>query len=403
MIVFIAPYFKEAFANLISSKLRSILAILGILVGTGSVVAMVSSGQLATQAALAQFKSLGTNLLSVAIYDQDSGQDKGASTKVKPFDVEEAMAIQQASPGIALVAPYTTLFLPISFNGHTINAQGIIGATETLQPAIKIAMLKGRFISFLDFYNYYCVIGYELYQTLKQYTFEDPIGQQIRLGNSIFTIIGIAQKWQENSFFNEDINNAIMIPITTAKVLSKYSQIRNIVMRLQPNANIQSVKKSIINYINNNLPGKQTFIRSAKQLIDSMLKQRQIYTILLGLIGGISLLVGGIGVMNIMLVSVVERKREIGIRKAVGAKPRDIRLLFLIEAVVLSLFGGFLGVVLGILASFIIADFAHWQFQIFVMPPLIGFTVSVATGVFFGFYPAYQASQLDPIEALRTE
>ncbi len=404
MILFIGPYLREALSNLVSSKLRSILAILGILVGTGSVVAMVSSGQLATEAALAQFKALGTNLLSVAIY-QEGGNQSSSASKVKPFDVAQAVAIKQASDGIELVAPYTTVFLPITFNGHTINSGSIIGATQMLQPGIKIEMDKGRFISFLDLntYSYYCVIGHQLYAQIKQYTLTDPIGKQIRLGTNIFTIIGVAKKWQENNFFNEDINNAIIIPITTAQLLSKYAEIRNIIMRLKKRADIEDVRKSIDEYIKGNLPGKKTFIRSAQQIIDTMVKSRQIYTILLGLIGSISLLVGGIGVMNIMLVSVVERKREIGIRKAVGAKRRDIRLLFLIEAVALSLFGGLLGVTLGVSTSYVISRFAQWHFQIFILPPLIGFSVSVFTGVFFGFYPAFKAAQLDPIEALRTE
>jgi len=148
---------------------------------------------------------------------------------------------------------------------------------------------------------------------------------------------------------------------------------------------------------------RRTFFRSAKELISSMTKQKQILTIFLGLIGSISLIVGGIGVMNIMLVSVIERRREIGIRRAIGAKRKHIQHMFLIESVVLSLLGGTLGVITGIATSFVIAEYANWHFTIFVLPPAIGFTVSVFIGIFFGYYPARQAARLDPIQTLRSE
>jgi len=392
---------REAFSNLLSAKLRSILAIIGILVGTGSVVAMVSCGELATEAALAQFKALGTNLLSIALYDET--MDPKAQINKKVFSVSDAENLIRASPDIALVAPYTTTFLPITYEGKSLSAGSIIGASEILQPAIKISMQQGRFISFLDFYTYYCVIGQGLYQQIKQQSLDDPLGKQLHLGTFIFTIVGVAQPWQENPFFNENINSTVIIPISTSQVLSKYAEIRNMVLRLEENANIDQVTGRINDYLSKVVPTKKAFIRSAQQIIQTMVNQREIYTVLLGLIGSISLLVGGIGVMNIMLMSVIERKREIGIRKAVGARKRDIQLLFLIEAMALTIFGGVLGVLCGEMTAITIAKFAGWPFKLFLLPPTIGFAVSAATGIFFGYYPAYKASLLDPIEALRTE
>ena len=144
-------------------------------------------------------------------------------------------------------------------------------------------------------------------------------------------------------------------------------------------------------------------MRSPEQIIKSMQKQQSTFTVLLGVIGGISLLVGGIGVMNIMLVSVVERHREIGIRRAIGARQSNIKWLFLTESITLSLFGGVMGVIIGILTSFVIAHLFHWQFFFFATPAVIGFAVSVFVGVFFGYYPAHRASKLDPILLLRGE
>jgi len=390
-------YFIEAFYNLVATKLRTLLAMLGILVGTASVVAMVSSGELATQQALAQFKSLGTDMLSLTIYTQDST----TPTENTPIELNTVLNLPQKIPQITNIAPYTLLYAVTTY-GDTTLQNSTIGATESLQQAIRIKIAKGRFISDLDGYNTYCIIGKQLYEQLKP-QMGNPIGKQIKVGKTYFTIVGVADDWQENSFFNQDINNSIIIPIKAASQLSKYAKINNIVMRLTEHANINQIENQITQYLLGNNSNQKIFFRSAKELIKSMTNQHKIFTWLLGLIGSVSLIVGGIGVMNIMLVSVLERRREIGIRLALGARRRDIQHMFLSEAITLSVAGGALGIILGILISFIIAKFAHWQFAIFIFPPLAGFTVSVLTGVFFGFYPALQAARLDPIETLRIE
>lgn len=394
-------HIKEAYGNLVSAKLRSALAVLGILVGTASVVAMVSSGELATAQALAQFKQLGTDLLAITVFDADNSPDSGSnSNPANQLTVAKANGIIKANKKILEVAPYMTTFSPISFEGQSLQGM-MIGATQSLQSVIKIKMQSGRFISKLDKYSYFAVIGNKLYKKILHQHLVDPIGQQINLGNTIFTIVGVAAPWQENNFFQADVNSAVIIPIRTVNTISSYAQLNNIVMRLGKAANISAVEKDISAYIDDNVNDKRIFYRSAQEIIASMQAQSRVFTWLLGLIGSISLLVGGIGVMNIMLVSVVERRKEIGIRMAIGARRRDIQKLFLIESVVLSLFGGVLGVLLGVGISAIIAVFAKWAFQLFLFPSLIGFGVSVMIGIFFGFYPAYQASQLDPIETLR--
>lgn len=397
-------HIQEALANLKAGKLRSFLAVLGILVGTGSVVALVSGGQLATRQALSQFAQLGTDLLSVSLSSESADGGGGAvssSTKQK-FTLEDALALKLTVPGIKNLAPYTTGYETISYQGVKLPGS-IIGSVGSLRDAIKIKMLMGRFVSVFDKYSSYCVIGYDLYQELKAQGVLDPLGQQIQVGSTIFTIIGVADKWPESSFFNQDINQSIIVPIQTSMSISTYTEIRDIIIQLQPNAPIDQLQPAITQFMQKNYPNHQLFFRSPKELIDSMKAQSQVLTLLLGLIGSVSLLVGGIGVMNIMLVSVVERKREIGIRMAVGARRRDIQLLFLVESITLTLFGGIMGVILGIITSFVIAWFARWDFTIFILPPLIGFVVSVAIGIFFGFYPAYQASRLDPIKTLRSD
>lgn len=389
-------YLWEAYDNLVATKMRTILAMVGILVGTASVVAMVSSGELATQAALAQFKSLGTDMLAVSLFSQGSNQNSPDTNDLSLTDIER---MQEKIPEIKMLAPYSILFTPVLYQGNSVNV-GITGITETLASVMTIKMQQGRFISDLDKNSNYAVVGKNLPINLE---IKDPIGSQIRLGNEIFTIIGVMDQAPENQFFNQDINSAIFIPLAATKQLNKLVKVDSIVMRIDPNADPDTIKNKITDYLNSVSAGKKMFFRSAKELIKSMTAQHRILTWLLGLIGSVSLLVGGIGVMNIMLVSVLERRREIGIRLALGAKRFDVQWMFLSEAILLSLTGGLLGVLVGVITSYIVAEFANWPFSILMLPPTIGFTVSLLIGVFFGFYPARQAARLDPITTLRID
>lgn len=397
----LSQHIQEGLQNLFTSKLRSILALLGILVGTASVVAMVSGGELATNEALKQFKTLGTDLLAISMTEiQD--ESNNVTTVQSQLTLDQAKSVILADKGILDVAPYTQVYNSMQYEGRELSG-GVLGVTESFSRIVHVEVEKGRFISSLDKYALYCVVGASLNKKISQLSHRSAIGQQVQVGSIIFTIVGVAKPWPENSFVYANIDNTIMVPLLTSMALSKYSSINNMILRLSPGANIERVQRNITRHINQYVQHKRLFFRSAQELIDKMAKQSQIFTVFLGLIGSISLIVGGIGVMNIMLVSVVERRREIGIRLAVGAKRRDIKTLFLVEAVMLSLVGGTLGVILGIVIAYVMAIFWHWEFIFFILPPVIGFAVSVATGIFFGFYPAYKASQLDPITALRSD
>lgn len=398
----LVDYFRGALFNIFSAKLRSFLAVLGILIGTASVVALVMSGQLATQHALAQFKVLGTNLLSINIYQQNQTDDQATGLKQQHLTLQQAEQSVHADHRIMVAAPYTMGFQSAYFNDNDLNAT-VIGANENLAKVIKIQLQRGRFVSSLDNTAYYAVIGADVAKQMMAKGARLLLGKHIVIGQNVFTVIGIAKPWPENNFFEQDINHSVIIPIKTSLDLSRYSQVDNIVYRIEEDVDVDAIRTNLSNFVNRYINDASVYVRSPEQIIASMNKQHRTFTILLGVIGGISLLVGGIGVMNIMLVSVVERRREIGVRRAVGAKQRDIRTLFLAESVTLSLFGGFVGVLLGSIASFIIAIIFHWQFSFFATPAIIGFAVSVAVGIFFGFYPAYRASKLNPIELIRVE
>jgi putative ABC transport system permease protein len=394
-----ANHCQQALVNIMAAKLRSCLAVLGILVGTAAVVALLSCGRLATEKALAQFKSLGTDLLAVSVYQREASI---ASQDVTQLPLDFWRNIPLMVPDVLKIAPYSTAYQPMSFAGKTL-AGVIIGADESLAQIIHIDLAQGHFVSFVQSFEHFCVIGHELAQQLKELTLDNPIGKQLRIGQALYTIIGVARPWKESGFFNEDINRAAIIPIAGIALISKDAKVNNAVLLLKPSINIDQVIAQITSLINKQAPSLSVFIRSAKQIIANMESQGRIFTLLLAVIGGISLLVGGIGVMNVMLVSVSERKKEIGVRKAVGAKNSEIQLLFLTESVMLSLLGGILGVLIGLIFTRIVAYFSHWPFTIYLIPPIAGFAVSVLTGIFFGFYPAKRAAELEPIVSLRSE
>lgn len=385
-------HLKTAIRNLTAAPLRSFLAMLGIMVGTASVVALISGGQLATQQALAQIKSLGTDLMRI---DLQSTNDAG-NTDITP---EEIIALKDSVPGILQVAPVTTVGSSGSFQQTLLDSINVIGVTENLADVIHIQMQAGRFIYDLDKAQNFCVLGADVASQLKTL---DLVGHYFKIQNFICTIIGITDTWPENNIVNLDINKSVMIPLSA--LLQNFSNvsINTAILSLDKKTSIDAVKAGINDYFTKNSPQYTVSIQSAKELLNSISKQQTIFTLLLGLIGGVSLLVGGIGVMNIMLASVAERHAEIGLRIALGAKPLDVQLMFIMEAATLAILGGGLGVAVGLFATATIAYFAHWGFVLLIWPPLIGFTVSLIISLFFGFYPAYVASKLNPIETLRT-
>ena len=382
-------HIQQARLNLTASKLRSFLAVLGILVGTAAVVALINCGQLATEKALAQFKALGTDLVAVSVFERNTAVSGGKNE----LSLLAWRRLPGAIPEIQQLAPYSTAYQPMSFQGKALTG-AVIGADESLARILHMTMASGRCVSSVESFEHVCVVGDRIAQQMRLVTLDPPIGKQLRLGQSLCTIIGVISPWKENGFFNEDINQSIITPIAGMALINKDVKINNAIILLKPNSPIDAVVEQITQRIQQIAP---------KQIIASMESQGRIFTLLLGVIGSISLLVGGIGIMNVMLVSVSERKKEIGIRKAVGAKNRDIQMLFLVESVLLSLSGGLLGVIVGSILTWIIAYFSHWPFTLYIIPALSGFAVSVTAGVFFGFYPALRAARLEPIASLRSE
>lgn len=389
----------HAFVNLSAAKMRTFLALLGIWVGTAAVVALMNFGQIATEKALEQFKALGTDLLAVSLYQKIPDNSHTGQDTI-PLDVWRQFS--EWIPAIDEIAPYSTAYLPMSFEGKPLKGV-IIGGDEALADIIQIHLEEGFFVSFVQSFEHFCVIGSSLARQINETSSGSALGKQLQIGQALYTIIGIAKPWKENVFFNEDINQAVIIPISGTALVKKESSINNAVLRLKPNIRIDEVIASIQQRISQYAPKLNVFVRSAKQIIQNMENQGHIFTLLLAVIGGISLMVGGIGVMNVMLVSVSERRKEIGIRKAVGGKNSEIQALFLIESILLSLVGGVLGIITGLFITWIIAFFTHWPFSIYWLAVCVGFFVSVTVGIFFGYYPARRAAALEPVVSLRSE
>jgi putative ABC transport system permease protein len=388
--------FKEALRSLIAARQRSILALIGIVIGIGSVIAMVSVGTIVQHEALRQFQEMGTDILTI-------GKDYAPSSQNKAIiKLQDALELTAHCPDVAVLAPYTSVYGPMSFQGHreTVPAMGV---TEDFLDIFKLDLLQGRFISDLDENMPFCVIGPKIQDNMRQWGVENPIGQSLMFDNYFFTVIGVVGEVALGGMRPYEINEGFLIPITTAMRFPKRPEIQTMTARIDAQGNRLEAQDQILRYFQDRDQRLNLRITSAEELIERMQKQMQMFTLLLGAIGSISLIVGGVGVMNVMLVSVSERKKEIGIRRALGAQQADIQGQFLMESLVLSLVGGVIGIALGVGASYGISKFSDWEFLISSSAILLGVGVSAVVGVFFGFYPARQAARLNPIEALRSD
>lgn len=386
-------HLKQALSNIKQHVLRSFLTLLGVLVGTAAIVALLTGSELATESALNQFKKLGTDIISVSISDTNTNNSHSANS----FSTTEIKKISSAN--ILSGTPYTLHYSQMVYKDKQ-SGLSIIGVSQFLQTLMHQKILYGRYISDLDKSAFYCVLGNDIANLLSKDK-TTLIGDQVKIENFYFTIIGVLDEADKNLFLLTDTNQSILIPLNTSMSLYKNASISNVIFKLKTEKNIKEVQEQITNYFKSVHPDMQVNFRSPETIIENMQKQNKIFKLLLGFIGGIALLVGGIGVMNIMLVSVTERRREIGIRMAVGAQKKDILYLFLAEAAILTFIGGFAGIILGEMIGYVTAKFSHWDYHFVLGPILIGFLVSVFVGLFFGYYPAQKASQSDPIEILR--
>jgi putative ABC transport system permease protein len=399
-----------ALRALIANKMRSALTMLGIIIGVGAVIAMVAVGSGAKQQIAEQIASMGSNLLIVLSGSSTSGGLRFGSGTVPTLTVDDAKAIQNEIPDVRYVAPSQRGTVQIIFGNQNWSTVAD-GTTPEVLFIREWSLQSGRSFTQqdLDGATKVCLLGETVVENL--FGGIDPVGQIVRIKKVPFTVIGVlASKGQTT--FGQDQDDTIIVPLTTAQKKLFGMQFPGMVRTIAVQAKTPEAMGSVENQINDllrqrhHIQSKQEndfTVRNLTELMSTAQQTANVMSYLLGAIASISLIVGGIGIMNIMLVSVTERTREIGIRIAVGAKGRDILFQFLIESLVMSLMGGILGIGLGICGTLILSSFTQWPTLFSIKAILLAFLFSGSVGVFFGFYPARKASLLNPIEALRYE
>jgi len=399
--------FNIAFRALRRNKLRSVLTALGIIIGVAAVIAMVGIGNGAKAQVEAQIASLGQNIILVFSGSTTSSGIRTGWGGAGTLKIEDAEAIRREVSGVTAVSEEVVSTTQVAAGNQNWFTR-IYGESADYLDIRQWPLADGAPFTPQDVRsaNKVCMIGRTT--ATQIYGNDDPIGQVLRVKNVPFTITGVLTP-KGLSAQGVDQDDIVIMPYTSAmKRVAGGTTLRNINVQVGDANQMNAAQKQIIDLLrqrHNIRPGRDDdfTVRSQQEIADAATATTNVMTGLLGAIAGVSLVVGGIGIMNIMLVSVTERTREIGTRMAVGAHGRDILTQFLIEAISLSSIGGVLGIIIGIAAAKTIAITRHWPALISPGSIVIAFLVSAAVGIFFGFYPARKAAALDPIEALRYE
>ena len=423
--------YKENFfiglEGLRSHLLRSLLSMLGIIFGVGAVIAMLSIGEGAKQQALEQIQLMGMyNIIVQDVPKNEETKEDNNPSLSQGLQWADARAIQELNPLMDICVPIREEQLDVRYGKERTKAN-IVGTTPDYAMVMNYVAREGAFFNFRDVDNArrICALGNGIKREL--FLFRDPLGEKIKIGDQWFTVVGIMEEKSVSTSRKvglplHDMNQDIYIPITVAlkrftSVGSKMvytpgtgwkttseSEINRIIARVNDISRIQEAA----NILKSSMLRRHNKVEDFKIIVpEALLRQSQqtqrIFNIVMGAIAGISLLVGGIGIMNIMLASILERTREIGVRRASGATRRDILGQFLLEAVILSFTGGMIGILLGFALTRIIAAYADWRTIVSLQAIFLAFWVSVGVGVIFGVFPARRAAKMDPIEALRYE
>lgn len=393
-----------AVSSLVGNKMRSFLTMLGVVIGVGAVIVLISIGQGASNQVSSQIRGLGSNLLIVSPgrVEARPGASRGSFGSMNVLTNEDVDAIQKDAPAVQAVAPELSRSFPVKVNADSINTQ-VFGVTPQYLEVRNFAVAKGYFFTEADLTSLrkVVVLGQSVVDALFPDT--DPIGSYLKIGRLRFRVVGVMESKGQSGFTNVD--DRVYIPLSTAqKKLMGTKYLRTIYVEARDAQSMQTAFDETSAVLTERLGSTDSFvIRNQEDIVSAAEGATQTMTLLLAGIASISLLVGGIGIMNIMLVSITERTREIGIRKATGARRKDILSQFLVESVVLSVLGGLIGVLLGGAGAIVVSRFGGWVTAIPGQAVLLAFGFSLAVGLFFGMYPANKAARLDPIESLRYE
>ena len=401
-----AEAFHLAAAALTSNPLRTTLTMLGIIIGVGAVITMIAMGAGAQKAVESRITGLGANLLFVRPGAASQGGVRMAAGAVENLDKEDVAAIKRDCPSILAVVPEASGAKQVEYQSRNWNTR-VTGTTPDYEWVRNANLKSGQFFSNTDNSRRarVCILGSTVVENL--FGEEDPLGRTIRVGGASFVVVGVLAEKGISGWMNQD--DQILIPVETAlyRVLGRdsYSSLSLRVADGTPSDQaIVEVESTLRRQHRLGLGEENDFnVRSMADVAATLVEANKTFTALLASIALVSLLVGGIGIMNIMLVSVTERTREIGVRKAVGARRADILMQFLIESVTLAVVGGIVGILAGVGAAAVLSNFYGWNTVVAPESVLVSFSFALLVGVFFGLYPARKASMLDPIDALRYE
>lgn len=402
-----ANLLKIALKALNNNKMRCFLTMLGIIIGVASVITMLAIGQGSKNSIKSQISEMGSNMIMIHPGNMQRGGVRQSSDDNQNLEVADYEALSTL-PGVAAISPQVNSGGQL-VNGNNNYPSSIYGITPDYLEIRKLKVKDGSMFSDHDIQSAakVCVLGKTVVDNLFT-NGEDPVGRVIRFGKIPLTVVGVLESKGTNSM-GQDQDDVVLAPYTTVmKRILAVDYIQGIfasaVDEEQTDATIEDITQVLRQRHKIQEGADNDFeIRSQQELSEMMNSTSDMMTILLACIAGISLLVGGIGIMNIMYVSVTERTREIGLRMSIGARGIDILSQFLIEAVIISVSGGVIGVVVGCLASWLVNVIAHWPVYIQIYSVVLSFVVCTVTGVFFGWYPAKKAAGLDPIEAIRYE
>jgi putative ABC transport system permease protein len=390
--------------SLLLHKLRSSLSILGVVFGVAAVVAMSSVGEGARRESLEQIAGLGIDSITVRGRPAVAGAPPPAGLTLRDAD-----SVAEVVPGVVAVAPLRAAALPVEAGARRTEA-AIVGTTPAYQAAARLPVVSGRFLSALDVQDRkrVAVLGASVARVVLP--LGDPRGQRISVGGDWYQVIGVLEgraspRGRSGPIRTRDVNRSVFVPLPALDrgADPRPDGVDEIVLRVRDADQVGPAAEVVKSLLKRTTGGEAFDVIVPREILRQRERTQRIFNVVTGAIAAISLLVGGIGIMNIMLASVAERTREVGVRRALGATRRDIASQFLVESSLLTTAGGVLGAVLGVLGSLVIHHYADWPTAIAPVMLVVALLMALGVGIGFGFYPAWQAAQLQPMEALRRE